>query len=252
MAGQPRGPRYTVSSNMPVAADEQFRGLAARVALAREEERAAVARQLHDELGQELTALKYELVHTTSQLVEAGLPRHLIDRLQSLVGVVEMTTGAVRRIAQDLRPPALDLDLSDAIEFEAAAISRRTGLRCRVTPLGRDSNLDEPRSLAAFRVFQEAMTNIARHANASAVRVRLNEARGTFTMEVRDNGRGITPTEVTGAKSIGLLGMREAVEPLGGALAVTGRRGHGTRVVVRFPLRAKAARRPRAKRKKPS
>ena len=88
--------------------------------------RAAVARQLHDELGQDLTALKYELVHTTALLVEAGVPRHLIDRLQSLVGVVEVTTGAVRRIAQDLRPPALDLDLSDAIEFEAAAISRRT------------------------------------------------------------------------------------------------------------------------------
>jgi signal transduction histidine kinase len=217
----------------------QFRGLAARVALAREEERAAVARQLHDELGQELTALKYELVHTSAQLVDAGLPRHLIDRLQSLVGMVELTTSAVRRIAHDLRPPELDhLDLSDAIEFEAAAVARRTGLRCRVSSVPQGSHLDEPRSIAAFRVFQEAMTNITRHANASAVRIRMSEARGAFTMEIQDNGRGISKTQIKGASSIGLLGMREAVEPLGGTLSVTGHRGRGTRVVVRFPLRA--------------
>ena len=230
---------------MSTAADQQFRGLAARVALAREEERAAVARQLHDELGQDLTALKYELVHTSALLVEAGLPRHLIDRLQSLIGVVEMTTGAVRRIAQDLRPPALDLDLSDAIEFEAAAISRRTGLRVRVTPLADDSHLDQPRSLAAFRVFQEAMTNIARHANASAVRIKLRESRSQFAMDIQDNGRGITKTEIRGARSVGLLGMREAVEPLGGTLSVTGRRGRGTRVAVLFPLSPPARRKMR-------
>ena len=237
---------------MPVAADQQFRGLAARVAMAREEERAAVARQLHDELGQDLTALKYELVHTSALLVEAGLPRHLIDRLQSLIGVVEVTTGAVRRIAQDLHPPALDLDLSDAIEFEAAAISRRTGLRCRVSPLRRDSRLEQPQALAAFRVFQEAMTNIARHANASAVRIRLSEVRGLFTIDIRDNGRGITKAQIKGASSIGILGMREAVEPFGGTLALTGRRGHGTRVVVRFPLRAPAPRRMGVVRGRPS
>src|SRR4051812_16074681 len=198
---------------MPVAVNQaQFRGLAARVALAREEERAAVARQLHDELGQELTALKYELVHTSALLVEAGLPRHLIDRLQSLIGVVEVTTGAVRRIAQDLRPPALDLDLAAAIEFEAAAISKRTGLRCRVSSFAHGSRLDQPQSIAAFRVFQEAITNVARHANASAVRIKLSEARGIFTMEIHDNGRGITKTELTSPAAIGLLGMREAVE----------------------------------------
>jgi len=226
----------------------QFRGLAARVALAREEERAAVARQLHDELGQELTALKYELVHTSALLVEAGLPRHLIDRLQSLIGVVELTTGAVRRIAQDLRPPTLDLlDLSAAVEFEAAAISKRTGLRCRVSPRSRitQSRLTQPQSIAAFRVFQEAITNISRHANASAVRIRLSESRGRFEMEIHDNGRGITKPELKSPTSIGLLGMREAVEPLGGTLTITGRRGHGTSVLVRFPLPPQAPRRMR-------
>jgi len=227
---------------MALAADQPFRGLAARVAQAREDERATVARQLHDELGQDLTALKYELVHTIALLVEAGLPRPLIDRLQSLIGVVEVTTGAVRRIAQDLRPPALDLDLSDAIEFEAGAISRRTGLRCRVATLPKDSRLEQPQTLAVFRVFQEAMTNIARHANASAVRIRLSEVRGFFTMDIHDNGRGITKSQIRGVSSIGLLGMREAIETLGGTLTITGRRGHGTRVVVRFPLRAPAPR----------
>ncbi len=231
-------PERSAELEPPHPSKAQFRGLAARVALAREQERAAVARQLHDELGQELTALKYELVHTAALLVEAGLPRHLIDRLQSLIGIVELTTGAVRRIAHDLRPPALDhLGLAAAIEFEAAAVARRTGLRCRVSPLPHGSTLDHARSIAAFRVFQEAMTNISRHANASAVRIRLSEGRGTFTMDIQDNGRGITKTQLTGASSIGLLGMREAVEPLGGTLSVTGRRGRGTRVVVRFPLR---------------
>ena len=222
---------------MPVAVNQaQFRGLAARVALAREEERAAVARQLHDELGQELTALKYELVHTSAQLVEANVPRHLIDRLQSIIGVVEMTTGVVRRIAQDLRPPALDLDLSAAIEFEAAAISRRTGLRCRVSSLPQTCRLDQTQSIAAFRVFQEAMTNIARHADASAVRIHLREARGVFSMDVHDNGRGITKAQATSLSAIGLLGMREAVQPHGGSISITGRKGRGTRVVVRFSL----------------
>ena len=233
-----------VSDGERHASQAQFRGLAARVALAREHERAAVARQLHDELGQELTALKYELLHTAALLVDAGLPRHLIDRLQSLVGMVEVTTSAVRRIAHDLRPPALDhLGLGAAIEFEAAAVARRTGLRCRVSSRPQGSTLDHARSIAAFRVFQEAMTNIARHANASAVRIRTHEARGVFSMEIQDNGRGITKSEIDGVSSIGLLGMREAVEPLGGKLSISGRRGRGTRVVVRFRLHRAARRR---------
>ena len=218
------------------------------VALAREEERAAVAKQLHrDELGQELTAAQgFELVHTAGLLVEAGLPRHLIDRLQSLIGVVELTTGAVRRIAHDLRPPALDhLGLAAAIEFEAAAIARRTGMRCRVVSLPRGSHLDHPHATAAFRVFQEAMTNIARHAHASTVRIRLSEARKIFTMEIQDNGRGITRAQMSHANSIGLLGMRESVEPLGGTITVTGLRGRGTHVIVRFPLQTPARRKSR-------
>ena len=228
---------HDAADDEPHVSKAHFRGLAARVAAAREEERAAVARQLHDELGQDLTALKYELVHTAALLVEAGLPRHLIDRLQSLIGVVELTTGAVRRIAHDLRPPALDhLGLAAAIEFEAAAVARRTGMRCRVASLPHGSHLDHAHAVAAFRVFQETMTNVKRHANASAVRIRLSEARGIFTMDIQDNGRGITKAQAGRSSSIGLLSMRESVEPLGGTLLVTGHRGKGTRVVVRFPI----------------
>jgi len=237
MAADHRPTRRDAARHDQHTSTARFRGLAARVALAREDERAAVARQLHNELGQDLTGLKYELVHTAALLVEAGVPRHLIDRLQSLIGIVEVTTGVVRRIAHDLRPPELDhLDLSDAIEFEAAAVSRRTGLRCRVSSLSQDSRLEQAQAIAAFRVFQETMTNIARHANASAVRIRLSETRGLFTMDIHDNGRGITKTQINRPSSIGLLGMREAVEPFGGRLSITGRRGRGTRVVVRFPV----------------
>ena len=245
-ADRPRS-RRDAAHDEPNPSRAQFRGLAARVARAREEERAAVARQLHDELGQELTALKFELVHTAALLIEAGLPRNLIDRLQSLIGVVEVTTSAVRRIAHDLRPPALDhLGLAAAVEFEAAAVARRTGMRCRVSSLPHGSHLDLAQATAAFRVFQEAMTNIARHANAGTVRIRLSEARRMFTMEIQDDGRGITKAQMSHASSIGLLGMREAVEPLGGTIAVTGQRGKGTRVVVRFPLRTPVRRKIRA------
>ena len=98
---------------------------------------------------------------------------------------------------------------------------------------------------AIFRASQEVLTNIARHANASAVRIKLHESRIQFTMEIHDNGRGITKTEIRGARSVGLLSMREAVEPLGGTLSVTGHRGRGTRVAVLFPLRPPARRKMR-------
>jgi PAS domain S-box-containing protein len=219
------------------ASEAQLRSLAARVQSAREDERSEVSRRLHDELGQALTGLKYELMMTITALLAAGLKPALVDRLQSLVGVVEETTNSVRRIATELRPPALDLlGLVTAINLEAAAIRRRTGLRCRVTSPRETTRLDPEQQTAVFRVFQEALTNIVRHAHASAAQIRLREVARTFVMEIQDNGRGITKKEITDPASIGLLGMQERVRLLGGHIEIEGRRGRGTRIVTRFTL----------------
>jgi PAS domain S-box-containing protein len=230
------------------ASEAQLRSLAARLESAREDERSAVSRRLHDGLGQALTGLKYELMLTIEALLAAGLKPALIDRVQSLVGVVEDATHSVRRIATELRPPALDLlGLVTAINLEAAAIRRRTGLRCRVTSPRETTRLDPPQQTAVFRVFQEALTNIVRHAHASAAQIRLREVARTFVMEIQDNGRGITQKELTDPTSIGLLGMRERVHLLGGHIEIEGRRGRGTRIMTRFALRERRATRRRVR-----
>lgn len=220
-----------------VTVPAQLRELNGRLQMAREQERAHLARELHDELGQTLTSIKLELARTTAGLVKLGIDAQIIDRLQSLVGLVDLSTETVRRISTELRPPALDhLGLPAAVELEAAAVGRRTGIRCRVS-IGREPiRLDQEQSTTIFRVFQEALMNVVRHAHASAVRVRLRQAARTFTLDVRDNGRGISKQELSSPQSIGLLGMRERAQLSGGRVEITGRPGRGTTLTVSMPL----------------
>jgi two-component system, NarL family, sensor histidine kinase UhpB len=235
----------------PASDQEQMRRLAASLQTAREEERADIARELHDDLGQTLTAIKLELGRTADALKDARLDPPVMDRLQSLVGLVEIGVAMVKRIATKLRPPALDhLGLAEAIRWEAAAFSSRSGLRCHIV-----AEKDEPilttltpaQQTALFRIFQEALTNVVRHAHASAVRVRLTEERGVFELRVSDNGRGITQAEIAAAGSIGLLGMRERATQAGARLEIAGLRGKGTVVTVSVPLPSRT-KRPRATR----
>lgn len=220
-----------------VTVPAQLRELNARLQMAREQERAHLARELHDELGQTLTSIKLELARTTTGLVKLGIDPQVIDRLQSLVGLVDLSNETVRRISTELRPPALDhLGLPAAVELEAAAVERRTGLRCRVS-IGRDPiRLDQEQSTTVFRIFQEALMNVVRHANASAVRVRLRQTVRAFTLDVRDNGRGISKQELSSPTSIGLLGMRERAQLNGGRVDIIGRPGKGTTLTVSMPL----------------
>jgi signal transduction histidine kinase len=226
---------------------EQMRRLAASLQTAREEERADLARELHDDLGQTLTALKLELGRTAAALKDVRLDPPVMDRLQSLVGLVEIGVAMVKRLATKLRPPALDhLGLAEAIRWEAATFRSRSGLRCHVVA-GKDRTaLTAKQQTALFRIFQEALTNVVRHAQASAVRVRLTEARGAFELRVSDNGRGITREEIADAGSIGLLGMRERARQAGAMLRIAAVSGKGTVVTVTVPLLRTAAR-PRAK-----
>ena len=216
--------------------------LALRLELAREEERAHVARELHDELGQVLTSLKLEFMWLVDQLRNTD-PKpgiQLVNKLQSLIGLIEVSIQSVRQISSDLRPPALDhLGLREAILWEATKFEGRTGIRCRVVWELKNEPTERTRQLALFRILQEALTNVVRHAHAGAVRIAVRERGKMLTLAIRDNGRGIRKSEVTGIKSIGLLGMTERARLLGGRVTIAGSPGRGTAVTVTVPITAK-------------
>jgi signal transduction histidine kinase len=219
---------------------EQLRQLAARLQKAREEDRAAIARELHDELGQTLTAIKLELGRVMAMFAQERLETRTVDRFQSLVGLVEIGLTTVRRIATDLRPPVLDhLGLPSAIRWEAIAFRARTGLRVVVRGVRDETTLTSDQQIGVFRIFQEALTNVVRHAKATAVVVTLTEKPHLFVLRIRDNGRGITKTEQADPRSIGLLGMRERAVLLGGELVIGGQPARGTTVTISVPLGAR-------------
>jgi PAS domain S-box-containing protein len=222
--------------------EEQLRQLAARMHDAREAERAQVARELHDELGQTLTALKLDI----SRMVQVLTPDHLnpaiVDRLQSLIGLSDIGLATVKRIATTLRPPTLDhLGLAEAIHWESLTFKARTGLRCTVRTNKTHSALSAEQQTALFRIFQEALTNVVRHAQASSVHVTLTEQADRFEMSIRDNGRGITEAQTSDPSAIGLLGMRERTALMGGVFRISGRRGKGTVVSIEVPVAIPAA-----------
>ncbi|HEX4347896.1 MAG TPA: ATP-binding protein [Vicinamibacterales bacterium] len=216
--------------------EEKMRKLAARVQAAREDERTALARELHDELGQTLTAVKLELARAAAVLAEEHATPRSVDRLQSLVGLIEIGIETVKRLSTQLRPPALDhLGLASAVRWEAMAFRARTGIRCHVEASEEPSAITKEQQTVLFRIFQEALTNVVRHARASAVHVKLTERPRTFELRIRDNGAGITDAEIRSGRSIGLLGMRERATLVGGSFEIAGRRGKGTSIVVSVP-----------------
>jgi signal transduction histidine kinase len=216
--------------------------LALRLEQAREEERARVARELHDELGQVLTSLKLEFMWLVDQLrnnePKPGI--QLVNKLQSSIGLIEVSIQSVRQISSDLRPAVLDhLGLREAIEWAATKFEARTGIRCRLTWALKTELADRTRQLAIFRILQEALTNVVRHAHAGAVRISVRDRGRMLTLTIRDNGRGITKAERSSIESIGLLGMTERARLLGGRMTIAGVPGRGTTVTVTVPMSTK-------------
>lgn len=211
----------------------QLRALTARLQSVREEERARMAREIHDELGQSLTAIKIEL----SALVKELSPEQQGPfRKESVMKLIDETIHTVRRISTELRPGVLDdLGLVAAVEWAAHEFELRTGTRCHVWLPGADISLDPEHATALFRILQETLTNVARHAGATTVTVRLTDAHGEVYLEVGDNGKGISLEQLYAAGSLGILGMRERALLLGGELAISGVAGKGTTVRVRIP-----------------
>lgn len=213
---------------------EQLRSLAAKLQSIREEERTRISREIHDELGQALTGVKMDLAWMTNRFADDQVP--LTERSKSMARLIDGTIQTVRKIATELRPGILDnLGLVAALEWQAAEFATRTGIACHCVA---DPNFPEPppaHGTALFRIFQETLTNVARHSQASRVEVDLTQADDHIVLQVSDNGRGITPDELAGSTSLGLLGIRERARMLGGAVSILGRPGQGTSLTVTVP-----------------
>jgi len=218
------------------ASEQNLRALADRLQSVREEERIHIAREIHDELGQALTGLKYDIAALVKASAET--PESVPTKAQSCNQAIDRIINAVRRISSGLRPEVLDeIGLHAAVEWQAREFSRRTGIRCSVEISPNFTDPDKQRSTAIFRIFQELLTNVARHANATRVNVTLADAE-SLALKVEDNGRGIQESEFESPRSLGFLGLRERVLAFGGSIDVKGHEGKGTSVSVCIPLTA--------------
>ena len=197
---------------------ERLRALAAKLEDVREEERTGIARELHDQLGQALTALKFDLARLTARLVEKDAT--LAQEAKAITTQMDTMVKMVRRIATDLRPGVLDnLGLAASIEWQAREFQKRMGIACTVDVTEQPLPLSNE-STALFRIFQETLTNIVRHAEARHVEVSLTATNQDVILQVDDDGRGIERAEVSGTRSLGLLGMRECAALLGGTFDI--------------------------------
>jgi signal transduction histidine kinase len=217
---------------------ERLRQLSVYLQTVREEERTRIAREVHDELGQALTGCKLDLAWIASKLPKEKDLKPLQEKTRALVAHIDSTIKMVRRIATDLRPGILDhLGLAEALEWQANEFQTRTGIKCDVHASLRDLNLDQDLNTAFFRIFQETLTNIIRHAGATQVTVHLKERDERIILEVKDNGRGISRDEISNTQSMGLLNMRERAGLLGGDFKISpGSGGKGTKVTVSIPI----------------
>lgn len=214
---------------------EQLRALSTRLESVREEERRHVSREVHDTLGQILTGLKMSLSMMGRKLAGDAESE---ARIASMSELVDTAIQSVREISSSLRPGMLDdLGLSATLEWQLKRFGEMSGLECVFVSEAEEDSMDKDLAVALFRIAQEALTNVARHAGAGRVDVRLDSGPEGTTLEVRDDGRGIRSEEIEGKESLGLLGMRERANIFGGEVEVRGLRGEGTSLVVRIPPR---------------
>jgi len=217
----------------------QLRELAGRLRTVREHERGRIAREIHDDLGAALTALKLDLAWLRARLQEQTT---LAERTRAMMDLVDVTIRRTRSLATELRPPILDeLGLGPAVEWETQEFTRRTGIECALSAPVDGLQLDRDRSTDVYRILQEALTNVSRHAAASRVEVSVVLSPQELRLEITDNGRGIRPDEIGHRESLGLLGMRERAAAWGGEVAIRPQPAGGTAVTVTLPMPAPAA-----------
>ena len=216
---------------------EQLRKLSAYLQSVREEERANISREIHDELGQVLTALKIEVSMTANKLNSNS---EFFRQTESIMKKIDDTIRSVKRICSELRPTILDhFGLSAAIEWQVEEFENLTGIKGMASFEPREIILDQDLSTAVFRIFQESLTNVTRHASATEVRVNLKLKDGNIVLEVKDNGKGITKKQFSDPASFGIMGIKERVNFFGGDVKITGIKDKGTTLIVSIPLRKK-------------
>ncbi len=214
---------------------QQLRALSAHLLSVREEERQRISRAIHDQLGQALTGLKMDVAWLQRHLDPAQAA--LLEKTRAMSELIDRSVQSVRQIATELRPGVLDaIGLVAAIEWQLKEFEARSGIACRLVNHLEETSLNDDASTAAFRIFQEALTNVARHARASQLEVSLEETAEHFVLGLQDDGRGITASELHSPQSIGLLGMRERARLRGGTLHIHATPGAGTSLTLRLPL----------------
>jgi len=224
---------------------ERLKEISSHIMAAREHERIRIAREIHDDLGGNLTAIKIDLdwlARNIGSVSGAGATDKaaLAAKIHTVFQMVDRTMYSIQRISRDLRPGIMDFGIAAAIEWEAGEFSKRLGIPCEVTGTQQDIELEQDMAISVFRIFQEALTNIAKHGHASHVWVRLDadSSGGQLQLEVRDNGCGITPADTSRFNSFGIRGMIERAGLLDGKLTVSGMPGRGTTVHLTLPLTA--------------
>jgi PAS domain S-box-containing protein len=218
-----------------MASREQLRDLSVHLESIAEEERTRLAREIHDEMGQLLTGLKIDVSWIGRRLPKADVS--LLEKTRTINELIDEAIQTVKRISSELRPGVLDhLGLVAAIEWQAQELEKRTQIRIEFKSTPKEIPLDGGRSTTLFRICQEALTNVIRHADASKVRIALGKEHGRILLRISDNGRGIEERQVSDPKAFGLIAMRERARAWGGDVKIDGRPGKGTVVAVTIPL----------------
>jgi PAS domain S-box-containing protein len=219
------------------ASREQLRHLTSHLDSIREEEGKRIAREIHDDLGQALTCLMMDISFLNKRI--SGNQQDLIEKTTSMIKLVDSTIKTVQKITSELRPVLLDeLGLFAAMEWQIQGFQARTGIRCKLSyNRCKNFDLDQDLSTTIFRIFQESLTNISRHARATKVQVVLTHTQNNVSLEVKDNGIGIDHKSISDSQSFGLIGIRERVIFRGGQFTIQGLRNLGTTVHVSIPLK---------------
>jgi PAS domain S-box-containing protein len=214
---------------------EQLRERSVHLETLREEERTKIAREIHDELGQALTALKMDVFWLAKRLPKSQ--KAILEKTETMTGLIDTTIQSVKKISTELRPGLLDdLGLASALEWQAEEFQKHTEIKCKVAISPKDLSLGKEPSTAVFRIFQEALTNVGRHAKATKITVKLEKVGGQLRLTVKDNGKGIAENEISKPGTFGLVGIRERVAALGGEMKINGANGKGPSMTVTIPI----------------
>lgn len=220
--------------------NQELRALSARLQSVREEESTRIAREIHDELGGSLTSLRWDLEEVGEVIAEAKAIEHVAvlgEKIAAMMSLTEATLDTVRRLSSELRPMALDeLGLVEAIEWQARQFENRTGIAVQYKSSVEKIDLNSEQSTGVFRILQEALTNILRHAQATKVTILLKQEAGEFSLAIRDNGKGFTDNVKSDAQSLGILGMRERAHLMGGEIKIESAERRGTKIALHIPI----------------